>query len=334
MTSEELMFADRCEGVVEDVVGDVAALGDGLGFVELPVDAEINPALAVFFFRLGEVRERARHVGTHVAGVVFGHAVEFVGDKGERDVVGPEKSAHRLEEGAAKSAVSGRIAWKWRSEIRSGEIASRRAHRREAWIADGRCIAIAKTSWAGAEIRFADSADRSPKIVIVFRFPNRHRGVCHGGVGEGKEPRELRRAEMHLISEVNDDLIVEARRGAEARGSIVSPENSDETLLRSARTWRVDAITAQSFRFGIGGRVFGTIHCRRRWNAELTGGLQNEWNAFAPVRAERERDQADRILAPVTRLIAGEIIYAHPRFGNLRAVVIPKGKNGGSGPLA
>ena len=33
--------------MVEDVVGDVAALGDGLGLVELPVDAEINPALAV-----------------------------------------------------------------------------------------------------------------------------------------------------------------------------------------------------------------------------------------------------------------------------------------------
>src|SRR5256885_13496355 len=84
-SNEELVFADGREGVVEDVVGHVAALGDSLGFVERPVDAEINPALAVFFFRLGEVGEAARHVGTHVAGVVFGHAVEFVGDNGERD---------------------------------------------------------------------------------------------------------------------------------------------------------------------------------------------------------------------------------------------------------
>src|SRR2546430_17635656 len=99
------MFADRREGVVEDVVGDAAALGDGLGFVERPVDAEINPALAVFFFGLGEIGEAARHVGTRVAGVVFGHAVEFVGDKRERDVVAPEKSAEGLEKRAAKSAV-------------------------------------------------------------------------------------------------------------------------------------------------------------------------------------------------------------------------------------
>ena len=125
------MFADREKGVVEDVIGDVAALGDGLGFVERPVDAEINPALAVLFFRLREIREAARHVGTHVAGVVFGHAVEFVGDKGERDVVGPEKSSQRLKKRAAKAAVPGRIGRKWRGEIRTSEIAGGRAHGRE-----------------------------------------------------------------------------------------------------------------------------------------------------------------------------------------------------------
>src|SRR5207244_13095378 len=90
-----------------------------------------NPDLAVFLFRLREVGEAARHVGTHVAGIVFGHAVEFVGNEGERDVVGPEKSAERLEECAAKAAVPGWIRWKWRSEIWAGEIAGRRAHGRE-----------------------------------------------------------------------------------------------------------------------------------------------------------------------------------------------------------
>src|SRR5207253_3419050 len=123
-----LVFADRGEGVVEDVVRHVAALGDRLGFVERPVDAEINPALAVFFFRLRETCEAARHVGTHVAGVVFGHAVEFVGDKGERDVVGPEESSKRLEKRAAKAAVPGWIRWKRRSEIRTGEVAGGRGH--------------------------------------------------------------------------------------------------------------------------------------------------------------------------------------------------------------
>src|SRR2546430_10718028 len=117
MTSS--FFTDRREGVVEDVVGYVAALGDRLGLVERPVDAEINPALAVFFFRLREIGEAARHVGTHVAGVVFGHAVEFVGDKSERDVVGPEKSSQRLEKCATKAAVPGRIRRKRRCESRT-----------------------------------------------------------------------------------------------------------------------------------------------------------------------------------------------------------------------
>src|ERR1700730_12858718 len=125
--NEELVFADWREGVVEDVVGHVAALGDGLGLVEVPVDAEINSALAVFFFGLGESGEAAGHERTDVAGVVFGHAVEFVGDKGERDVVRAEKSAHCLEDRAAKSAMSGRIGRKRRSEIRAGEIAGGRA---------------------------------------------------------------------------------------------------------------------------------------------------------------------------------------------------------------
>src|SRR5947209_15796173 len=108
------MFADGREGVIEDVIGDVAALGDSCGLIERPVDAEINPALAVFFFGLGEVRKTARHVGTRIAGVVFGHSVKFVGNKSERDVVGAEKSAQRLEQCASETAVAGWIARKWR----------------------------------------------------------------------------------------------------------------------------------------------------------------------------------------------------------------------------
>ena len=42
----------RRENVFEYVIGDAAALRDTLGFIERPVDAEINAALAVLFFRL------------------------------------------------------------------------------------------------------------------------------------------------------------------------------------------------------------------------------------------------------------------------------------------
>src|SRR5215471_9757456 len=134
------MVADGQEGVVADVVGDDAALGDGRGLIELPVDAKINSALTVFLFRLGESGEAARHQWPHIAGVVFGHAVEFVGNKGERNIVGPEKSAHCLENRAAETAVPGWISGKRRSEIRAGEIAGGCTHGCESWIAG--CVRI------------------------------------------------------------------------------------------------------------------------------------------------------------------------------------------------
>ena len=92
-----LFFADRGKGVVEDVIGDATALGDALGLVERPVDAEVNAALAIFFLSLGKGGEAARHVGTQVAVVVFGVAVEFVGHKRESDGIGAKETAHGLK---------------------------------------------------------------------------------------------------------------------------------------------------------------------------------------------------------------------------------------------
>jgi len=40
------------EGVVEDVIGDVPALSDALGFIEPPMNTEVNAALTIFFFSL------------------------------------------------------------------------------------------------------------------------------------------------------------------------------------------------------------------------------------------------------------------------------------------
>ena len=38
--------------MIEYIVRDTMAKGDSLGLVEVPVNAEINPALAVFFLSL------------------------------------------------------------------------------------------------------------------------------------------------------------------------------------------------------------------------------------------------------------------------------------------
>src|ERR1043166_1842664 len=123
--------------MVEDVVTHGAALGDSRGLVELPVDAEINPALTIFFFGLRKRGEGARHQRAGVAGTVLGHAIEFIRDNRERDVVGSEKSSHRLEDCTAKTAVPGRIGGKWRGEIRTGEVGGRRSKWHKCGIASG-----------------------------------------------------------------------------------------------------------------------------------------------------------------------------------------------------
>src|SRR5205814_6784473 len=116
-----------------------------------------------------------------------------------------------------------------------GEIARGRAHWRERRVATCRCVAVAESSRSGAEIRLADAADWSPEIVIILTFPNRHAGIGHGGVREGEKPGQIGGAEMHLISDVNGDLIVEARRRAQAWCSVVGPENSDKALFWCSR---------------------------------------------------------------------------------------------------
>src|SRR5207244_11370783 len=100
---------------------------------------------------------------------------------------------------------------------------------------------------------------------------------------------------MHLISDVNDDLIVEPRRRTQARCSIVSPENSNKTLFGRACGRCENAVAANRFRFGVGGGILDAVHIWRRWNAKLTGRLHDERFAISPMRAESARDQCDRI---------------------------------------
>src|SRR5207244_12307282 len=139
---------------------------------------------------------------------------------------------------------------------------------------------------------------------------------------------------MHLISDVDDDLIVEPRRRAQAWGPIVSPENSNKTLFGRSRRRCENSVASDCLGFGVGGGILGAVHIRRRWNAKLTGRLDDEGFAITPMRAESERDQADRILAPVSGLIAGEIIYADARLRGLWAGICPQVKNCRRGRVA
>src|SRR5712691_4385041 len=62
--------AQRLEGVLEHVVPDEPPVRDTFGLVERPVDAEVDPALAILLLGLGERREAAPEAQAHVSVVV------------------------------------------------------------------------------------------------------------------------------------------------------------------------------------------------------------------------------------------------------------------------
>src|SRR2546430_8622058 len=115
-------FADRIHGsvalgtesTIENVVRYPAALGDAFGLVECPVNAEVDAALAIFFFSLGKRREAAGHVRTRLPIIPFRDAVEFVGNKSKAEFVGPIEAPEGFEQRASEPGMSGRISWKGR----------------------------------------------------------------------------------------------------------------------------------------------------------------------------------------------------------------------------
>src|SRR6185436_6495466 len=88
-----------------------------------------------------------------------------------------------------------------------------------------------------------------------------------------------------------------------------------------------DAVTAQSFHFVERLEVLVAAKPRRRRNSELNGGRDHERLDAPPEGAQRDRDSADRILAPFSRRIAGEEADAELRLVMLRAVMRPEREN-------
>ena len=154
----------RKEGVAEHVVGDAPALGDALGLVERPVDAEVDAALAVLLLGLRERAEAAREQRPHVALVVERHAVELVGHEGERDVVGAVEVAQRLEQRAAEAGVARGIGREGRREVRAGRgcwPARRAAMKVGSPMVSG--LPSPSAGRAGARVGLADAGDRAAR---------------------------------------------------------------------------------------------------------------------------------------------------------------------------
>src|ERR1700676_3970656 len=97
------------EGVREYIIRDALAQSDALRLVERPMNPQIDPALAVFFFGFGKGSEVAGDERAHVSVVIQRHAVELVRHKGKCDVVALIEVAQDFEKSSTESCVSGRI---------------------------------------------------------------------------------------------------------------------------------------------------------------------------------------------------------------------------------
>src|SRR5260370_16156073 len=117
----------RPESVIEYVIAYPATLGDAFGLIEGPMNAEINPALAILFFSLRQIRKTARSIRTDVSVIIASLPIEFVGNEGERDVIGAVETAHDLEECPSKSGMTRRVCGERRRKVPASEVAGRRA---------------------------------------------------------------------------------------------------------------------------------------------------------------------------------------------------------------
>ena len=217
--------------------------------------------------------------------------------------------------------MTGGVRGERRREVGSGQIACRRAQRHEGGVGDRRPIAIARKRQRRVGIGLADSGDRPPELVVVLRLPDRDAGVGHRRVDQRQQAGERDDVRVHLVGDLHRDLVVEARRRAQARRPVVGPEDSDLGLLRGAARRRHDAVAAERLHFGERTRIRGRSQRGRRGRAKLRAAGHHERRHFVPVRPERNRHPAYRILAPLAGSGSRDEFDADARLGMGRAVV-------------
>jgi hypothetical protein len=105
--------------MVNGVVAHLLAHSDSRRLVEGPVNAQVDAALAVIFFRFGKAGESFRDKGADVALVILGDPVPLIRGKGEGEVVGPIEAPQNLEERPAKGGVTRRVGRERRCEVRA-----------------------------------------------------------------------------------------------------------------------------------------------------------------------------------------------------------------------
>src|SRR5207248_1747074 len=210
-------------------------------------------------------------VGTHVAIVVFSHAIEFIRDKGESNVIGSVEATDRFEERASDSSMSRRISREGRGKIRPHQIARWGSQGNKGRIANDGIVPVTRASWPRSGIGFANRSNRPPKIVVVFGFPDAHGGVRHCDIDQCEQAGEFERSEFRLVCDLNGDLIVQSWGGTQTRSPIIRPKSADKCLFGRALGRGMRTVAAKMLRFVVGGRVSGTGKGWRRWCFELDG---------------------------------------------------------------
>lgn len=230
--------------------------------------------------------------------------------------------------------MPGRIGRERRSEVWPGEVAGRRPQRREGRIAQRRRVVVTITAWTRTGVGFADASDRAPEVVVILRLPDGNAGIGHGHVHECQQPRQLDDVRALLGGDLHGNLVVQARWGTQARGAVIGPEDPGQGLVSAASRGRHHTVTAEPFDFLERHCILRAIEPRRRRHSELCGRLHDEWLHLAPMRSHGKRQEADGILPPLARSVAGDEINVDQWLGVLYAVIAPKRQDGGGGAAA
>jgi hypothetical protein len=142
-----------------------------------------------------------------------------------------------------------------------------------------------------------------------------------GDIRQRQQARQADGARPLLLRDRHGDLVIQARRRAQARGAIVGPEDANECLILGSLRRGIHAVAAEALHFVECFRVLVRSHRRRRRRAELRGTGQHKRSDLTPMCTERDAIEADRILPPVTGVVAGVVVHTQDRLRVMRAVV-------------
>ena len=201
-----------------------------------------------------------------------------------------------------------------------GQVARRRAERHEVGVA-----ALVSGLPSPAPVGpVPASASRMPvigppQLVEVLRLPDGDAGVGHGDVAPARAAGRARRVRgPHALGDRHRDLVVEARRRAQARRAVVGPVDADVRLVGGPHGRRDSPSPPRRFT-SLNAAAYSAL-------AIAGGGGARNWlprsstnGVTLPQCAPSATGSGRPVLPPVPGRVAGEVVDADPRLGMVRA---------------